>query len=139
VKAAEIQILLVEDDDDDAAAALRAFKESGMDRRVLRLNDGAEAVEYLQKSRNDPPPRLILLDMNLPRLGGLDVLAAVRADPRTQGVPVVMLTNCSRREDVARSYSMGANSFIVKPSGSDEFSAAVVGAGSYWMTWNTAP
>lgn len=139
----EIQLLLVDDDENDAAAGLRALRDLGLERRVRHFRDGEEALEYIfatgrHAGRQGPLPRAVLLDMNMPKVGGLEVLAALKADPRTRSIAVVMLTGSSRPEDVARSYSLGANSYIVKPTGFEEYAAAIVAAGSYWLTWNQA-
>lgn len=141
----DIEILIVDDDEDDAAMTLHALGELALGRRALRVRDGAEALEFLfgtgrHAGRAGPPPKLILLDMNMPAMDGLQVLAAVKGDLRTRAVPVVMLTSSAAPDHVTRSYDLGANSYIVKPDSFEEYSAAVVGAGSYWLTWNrTAP
>jgi CheY-like chemotaxis protein len=137
----DIHILIVEDDEDDAALTLRALGDMALGRRALRVRDGEEALEVLfatgrHAGRGAASPRLILLDMSMPKMDGLQVLAAVKGDPRTKAIPVVMLTSSGREEDVARSYALGVNSYIVKPASFDEYAAAVVGAGSYWLTWN---
>ena len=137
----DIEILIVEDDEDDAALTLKALGELALGRRAARVRDGEEALEFLfgtgrHAGRAAPFPRLILLDMRLPKMDGLQVLTIVKGDPRTKSIPVVMLTSSGREEDVARSYALGVNSYIVKPASFDEYAAAVVGAGSYWLTWN---
>ncbi|MFI5345431.1 MAG: response regulator [Elusimicrobiota bacterium] len=133
----DIDILVVDDDDDDAALTLRALDELALGRRAHRARDGEEALDLLFGAESPScAPKLILLDMRMPRVDGLEVLAALRKDPRTKAVPVVILTSSNRAEDVARCYELGANSYIVKPAGFEEYSAAVVGAGSYWLTWN---
>lgn len=140
VETTDAAILLVDDDEDDAQIALKAFRELGLEKRVRLARDGVEALEYLHGSRSRggaPAPLLVLLDMSMPKIGGLEVLKAIRADPRTRNVPVVMLTTSSRPEDVERSYALGANGYIVKPSDFERYTAAVAGAGSYWLTWNT--
>jgi len=137
----DIDILVVDDDENDAAMTLRALGDMALGRRALRVPDGEEALEVLfatgrHAGKTVPSPRLILLDMHMPKMGGLQVLAAVRGDPRTKSIPVVMLASSGSGEEVARCYALGVNSYIVKPESLDEYAAAVVGAGSYWLTWN---
>lgn len=128
-----IEILVVDGDDDDAALTLRALADLGFS-RVLRVKDGADALEFAL-GPSAASLRLVILD-----IGGLKVLESLKSDARTQAVPVVMMTSAgSSPADVARCYALGANSCIVKPDSIDEYSAAVVGAGAYWLTWNQAP
>lgn len=138
-------ILLVEDNPDDELLTLRALKRSRIDNRVVVARDGVEALDYLfargpyrQRDPNDIPA-LILLDLKLPRLDGLQVLEQVRADERTRLLPVVMLTTSREEQDVLQSYSLGCNSYIRKPVDFLQFSEAVQQLGVYWLLLNEPP
>jgi two-component system response regulator len=135
-------ILLVEDNADDEILTLRAFKKNNIVNPVVIARDGAEALDYLfatgPHAGRDPGgrPQIILLDLNLPRIGGLDVLRRIREDPRTALIPVVVLTSSKEEEDVVKSYALGANSFVRKPVDFDHFSQAVKTLGLYWLLLN---
>ncbi len=139
-------ILLVEDNPDDELLTLRAFKKNNILNDVVVAHDGVEALDYLfgtgTYAGRDPNvlPHLVLLDLNLPRIGGLDVLRRIRADARTKLLSVVVLTSSKEDEDIVRSYSLGANSFVRKPVEFDRFTEAVKTLGLYWLLINeTAP
>ena len=138
-------ILLVEDNADDELLTLRAFKKNNIRNTVVVAHDGVEALDYLfgtgQYAGRDANqlPQLVLLDLNLPRLGGLDVLRRIREDERTKLVSVVVLTSSKEDEDVVRSYALGANSFVRKPVEFDQFSEAVKTLGLYWLLINESP
>jgi two-component system response regulator len=131
-------ILLVEDNPDDEALTLRAFDKSKINYEVVVMRDGAEALAYLFPSDGDgaPPPALILLDLNLPKIGGLEVLRRMRADERTQMIPVVVLTSSKLEEDVLVSYRNGANAYVRKPVKFSEFTEAVKALGAFWLLLN---
>jgi two-component system response regulator len=135
-------ILLVEDNQDDELLTLRAFKKNNIFNEIVVAHDGVEALDYLfgtgAHAGRDPDdlPQLVLLDLNLPRIGGLEVLRRVREDPRTKLLPVVVLTSSKEEEDVVRSYSLGANSFVRKPVEFDQFTQAVKTLGLYWLLIN---
>lgn len=129
------EILLVEDSDDDAELTIRAIN-GKVTNRMVRARDGVEALEWLAR---DPLPRLVLLDLKLPRLNGLDVLERIRAEPRTQAIPVVVLTSSREEPDVKRAYQLGVNSYIVKPVEFERFVEAVTQAGLYWLLLNEPP
>jgi two-component system response regulator len=139
------EILLVEDNPDDVALTLRAFQKSRIANPVKVVSDGAEALDYLlargahADRARAPLPALVLLDLKLPKVDGLDVLRAVRADRRTSVVPIVVLTSSSEDQDVLRSYSLGVNSYIRKPVDFDQFVEAVRHLGLYWLVFNVAP
>lgn len=135
-----IEILLVEDNPDDAELTLHALKKAKLANTVHLLRDGAEAIEYLIGG-NGPAahPRVILLDLKLPKISGLQVLQRIKADPRTKDVPVVVLTSSREDRDIAEAYKLGANSYIVKPVDFEGFTQAVSSLGLYWMVLNTAP
>jgi two-component system, response regulator len=133
-------ILLVEDNPDDEALTLRAFKKSNILNEVLVVRDGAEALAYLLRGDSDshdvPRPALVLLDLNLPKVGGLEVLRRIRADARTQLIPVVVLTSSKLDEDILDSYRCGANAYVRKPVKFAEFADAVTAIGVFWLLLN---
>jgi len=138
-------ILLVEDNDDDVELTLRALRRNRVANRVDVVRDGAEALDYLfatgSYSGRDArdTPNLVLLDLKLPKVGGLEVLERLRADPRTRRLPVVILTSSNVESDLARSYDLGANSYIRKPVDFTQFMEAVNQLGLYWLVLNEAP
>lgn len=141
----EKKVLLVEDNPDDEALTLRALKKAHIANPVVVVRDGAEAIEYLKcegrHAGRDPQdvPQVILLDLNLPLIGGLDVLREVRATPHTQLLPVVVLTSSKEDEDLVASYKLGANSYVRKPVDFAEFAEAVRKLGLFWLLVNEAP
>jgi CheY-like chemotaxis protein len=138
-------ILLVEDNPDDEELTLMALKESHLLNPIVVAHDGVEAIDYLfgqgaYSAQGAPPlPAVILLDLKLPRLSGLEVLERLRAHPRTALVPVVVLTSSSEEEDILNSYRRGANSFVRKPVVFDRFADAVRQLGLYWLLLNELP
>lgn len=139
------EILLVEDDPDDEALTLRALRKSHLLNKIVVARDGAEALDYLHctgtYSGRDPAqqPQVVLLDLNLPRISGLQVLRQLRADERTQRTPVVILTTSKEEEDMVASYKLGANSYVRKPVDFGEFAKVVNNIGLYWLLLNEAP
>ncbi len=138
------QILLVEDGPDDVELTLRALRAHNLANRVKVMSDGAEALDYLRPDDPDhvPPdgmPRLILLDLKLPRVGGIEVLRRLKASARTRNIPVVILTSSREESDLVASYEYGANSYIVKPMDFEQFMEAVRQLGLYWMLLNAVP
>jgi two-component system, response regulator len=146
-------ILLVEDNPDDEALTLRAFEKSNIRNEVIVMRDGAEALDYLFPGdggsggdgdggdgdgggEGAPRPALILLDLNLPKVGGLEVLRRMRADERTQMIPVVVLTSSKLDEDILDSYRNGANAYVRKPVKFSEFTEAVKALGVFWLLLN---
>ena len=133
-------ILLVEDNPDDEALTLRAFEKSNISNEVVVARDGAEALAYLFPDDGDgydvPRPALILLDLNLPKVGGLEVLRRMRADERTQLIPVVVLTTSKQEEDILDSYRSGANAYVRKPVKFSDFADAVRALGVFWLLLN---
>jgi CheY-like chemotaxis protein len=141
----EKMILLVEDNPDDEALTMRALKQSKLANEIVVTRDGQEAVEFLfgtgkYEGRDlSHMPTVILLDLKLPKLSGLEVLQQLRADPRTRVTPVVVLTSSSEDEDMMRSYQLGANSYVRKPVIFGRFADAVSQLGLYWMLLNEPP
>jgi two-component system, response regulator len=141
----EIEILLVEDNQDDLDMALRALRKANLTNRIQTVRDGAEAVEFIfcegafagRKFEN--PPKVILLDLKLPKIDGMEVLKRIKSDPRTKMIPVVILTSSKEQRDVIESYNLGVNSYIVKPVNFEQFAAAVQELGMYWLLHNQPP
>jgi CheY-like chemotaxis protein len=139
------EILLVEDNPEDAELTLRALRKRRLANEIHVVNDGADALDFLfcrgRYADREPgnTPKLILLDLKLPKVNGLEVLAQIRADPRTRGIPVVMLTSSREEPDIARSYALGVNSYIVKPVDFAQFTEAVAQLGLYWLLLNQPP
>jgi two-component system response regulator len=135
-------ILLVEDNPDDEELTLRALRHAKIANDVVVARDGSEAIEHLLGDDGRDPatlPAVVLLDLKLPKLSGIDVLRRLRADPRTKLLPVVVLTSSSEDEDMLRSYECGANSYVRKPVEFAAFAAAVAQLGVYWMLLNQTP
>jgi two-component system, response regulator len=132
-----VEILLVEDSEDDAELTMRAIRNNKIANRIELARDGVEALAYLEGER--PLPRLVLLDLKLPRMNGLDVLRRIRSSPKTKVLPVVILTSSREEPDIATAYELGVNSYIVKPVEFDNFVKAVTDAGLYWLLLNEPP
>jgi two-component system response regulator len=140
----EKPLLLVEDNPDDEALTLRALRKNKISNPIVVARDGQEALDLLfgrgkHEGRPMPSPQMALLDLNLPKIGGLDVLREIRANPRTRRLPVVILTSSSEEQDLCRGYDLGANSYIRKPVDFAEFSEAVRSLGLYWLVLNQDP
>jgi two-component system response regulator len=138
-------ILLVEDNPDDEALTMRALKQSKLANEIVITRDGTEALEFMFGTGKfegrdvSHTPAVVLLDLKLPKLSGLEVLERLRADPRTKLVPVVVLTSSSEDEDMLRSYQLGANSYVRKPVVFGKFADAVSQLGLYWVLLNQLP
>ncbi len=137
-------ILLVEDSPNDAELTLEALHGSALANDVVVMRDGAEALDYLFRQgdhadRASGDPAVILLDLKLPKVNGMEVLAAVRQHPSTQRIPVVILTSSREQLDLARGYQLGANAFVVKPVGFPAFSKAIQELGAFWAVLNEPP
>ena len=141
----EVEILLVEDNPYDAELTLRALKNKGLANKLLTFQDGVEALDFLfgagvYAGRNLAlRPKVILLDLKLPRINGLEVLEKIRADERTMTIPVVILTSSQEESDIVRGYNLGVNSYMVKPVDFDKFFQAVEELGLYWLLLNKVP
>jgi CheY-like chemotaxis protein len=131
-------IVLVEDNPDDEALTLRALKKQHLANEIVVVRDGVEALEFLLSPDNQLP-HLVLLDLKLPRLDGLQVLQRLRSEPRTRLLPVVVLTSSDEDRDVIDGYRLGANSYIRKPVDFNQFSEAVRQLGLYWLVLNQVP
>jgi two-component system, response regulator len=140
-----IEILLVEDNPNDIEITLHAFRKHNLANRIQVVRDGEEALEFIfctgrfeVRDINDPP-KIILLDLKLPLVDGLEVLRQIKADPRTKKIPVVVLTSSRQEQDVVRSYDYGVNSYIVKPLDFDQFTESARILGLYWVLLNQPP
>jgi CheY-like chemotaxis protein len=131
-------IVLVEDNPDDQTLTLRALKKQNLANEIIVLNDGVEALAFLLDPEK-PLPNLLLLDLKLPKLDGLQLLRRLRSEPRTQLLPVVVLTSSDEDRDVIEGYRLGANSYIRKPVDFNQFTEAVRQLGLYWLVLNQAP
>lgn len=141
----QIEILLVEDNPDDVELTLHALRKENLANHIHVARDGEEALDFLfcngaHADRSfDCPPRLILLDLKLPKVDGMEVLRRLKADPRTRSIPVVILTSSKEERDLVQGYGLGANSYIQKPVDFDQFRNTVKSAGFYWLLINQAP
>jgi two-component system, response regulator len=131
----EIEILLVEDNMDDAGLTIRSLKKRNLANRLLHLRDGEEALDYLF-SVNNPMPKLILLDLKMPKINGIDVLRRIKADEEKRVIPVVMMTSSSEEKDIVESYKLGVNAYIVKPVDFEKFANTVADIGFFWLVLN---
>ena len=138
----EVEILLVEDDPNDVELALLALRKNKLANRIHVARDGEEALDYLlcrgsHSGRNpDDQPKLILLDLKLPKVSGLEVLKEIKSDPRTRPVPVVVMTSSSEQRDMLEGYQLGVNSYIQKPIDFDQFQQIIGDLGYYWLVVN---
>jgi CheY-like chemotaxis protein len=141
----QVEIVLVEDNPHDAELALRALKTYNLANNLIWLKDGVEALDFIfaqgqysDRSIEDVP-KVVLLDLKLPRVNGLEVLEKVKSDLRTKSIPVVVLTSSSEERDIVTSYNLGVNSYIIKPVDFDKFVEAAKEVGLYWLLLNKTP
>jgi two-component system response regulator len=140
----EVEILLIEDNDSDVELTLHALREHRLANRIQVVRDGEEALDFLfcrgkfEERSFDSPPRLVLLDLKLPKVDGLEVLRAVKSDPRTKAIPVVILTSSKEDRDMVNGYHLGVNSYIQKPVDFSKFRETVRHLGLYWLLVNAA-
>ena len=141
----EVEILLVEDNPYDAELTFRALKNTGLAHKLLTVSDGVEALDFLfgngvYAGRDlAPRPKVIFLDLKLPKINGLEVLEKIRANGRTKTIPVVILSSSQEESDIVRSYNLGVNSYMVKPVDFDKFFQTVEELGLYWLLLNKVP
>jgi CheY-like chemotaxis protein len=140
----QVDILLVEDNPADAELAMRALRKGKLANHVTWVKDGVEALDFIFRKgayagRPDQNPRLILLDLKLPKVDGIEVLKQVKENERTRAIPVVMVTSSQEWRDMSDSYELGVNSYVVKPVDFEQFSETVAKAGFYWMVVNKTP
>jgi two-component system, response regulator len=141
----EVEVLLVEDNARDAELTLRTLKRHHLANHIVHVKDGEEAIEWLfgtgryQGRETAHRPRVVLLDLKLPKVSGLEVLQTIRADERTRTLPVVVLTSSREQQDVIDGYALGVNSYIVKPVEFESFSRALVELGHFWLLVNQSP
>lgn len=138
------RILLAEDNPEDVELTLAALAEVNLANEVVAVGDGAEALDYLRRQgrhaqRPPGPPAVVLLDLKMPKVDGLEVLRTLRADPELKSVPVVILTSSKEERDLVESYRLGANAYVVKPVDFQQFSAAVRDTGLFWAILNEPP
>jgi two-component system, response regulator len=140
-----LDILLVEDNQDDMDLALHALQRGKVANRVFAVRDGEEALDFLfcrgkyAERSFDHPPKLVLLDLKLPKVNGMEVLQQIKTDPRTRTIPVVMMTSSREERDLVSGYSLGVNSYIQKPVDFDQFRETVKTVGLYWLVTNQPP
>ena len=139
-----VDVLMVEDNPADAELALRALRKGKLANNIIWVKDGAEALEFIFRSgayagRPDQNPKLILLDIKLPKVDGMEVLKRLKGDENTRVIPVVVVTSSAEGRDLVESYKLGVNSYIVKPVDFEQFSETVAKAGFYWLLVNKTP
>ncbi|MCF2487532.1 response regulator [Dyadobacter sp. CY347] len=141
----DIQILLVEDNKSDAALTIRALKKHNLANNLIHLIDGAQAIDFIfgkgdYSGRNlDIKPKVIFLDIKMPKINGLEVLRILKGDDNTRSIPVVMMTSSKEEKDIIESHKLGVNSYVVKPLGFENFSKTIAELGFYWLAVNNAP
>jgi CheY-like chemotaxis protein len=140
----EIEILLVEDSETDAEMSMRALRKHNLADKLVWVKNGAEALDFMFCSgdyagRPNVQPRLVLLDLKLPKVDGIEVLRRIKSDERTKNVPVVMLTSSAEERDIVESYRLGVNSYLVKPVDFTKFIDSTAQAGFYWAVMNRTP
>jgi len=140
----EVEILLVEDDPNDLELTLRALRKKNIANRIEVARDGVEALDYIfcsgehQQRQIEEQPRLVMLDLKLPRVDGMDVLQKIKSDERTRHIPVVVLTSSGEEKDINRAYDLGVNSFVTKPVDFQQFTDTIGQLGAYWVQLNKA-
>jgi two-component system, response regulator len=139
-----VEILLVEDSDADAELITRALRKGNLVNHFVRVRDGVEALDFIFRegefsNRGGGQPRLILLDLKMPRMGGIDVLRRLKSDEATKLIPVVVLTSSAEQQDVRESYKLGVNSYLVKPVAFGDFTNVITQTGLYWAVMNKIP
>ena len=146
MNASLVDVLIVEDNPDDAELTIRELKKHTKSAKYFHVKDGEEALHFIfgtgkyAKTRTiDHLPGIVLLDIKMPKVSGIEVLAKIKSDPRTQQIPVVVLTSSNESPDIKKCYDLGANSYIVKPVHFDDFASAIKNVGAYWLLLNQSP
>ncbi|MBV9575972.1 MAG: response regulator [Gammaproteobacteria bacterium] len=136
-----VEILLVEDNPEDAELTMRAFKKNNVTNNILHLKDGEEAINYLfpENQPTNHPPKVILLDLKLPKVDGIQILKRLKTNEQTKMIPVVILTSSQEEKDIVESYKLGVNSYVTKPVEFEKFIDAVARLGLYWLILNQPP
>jgi two-component system, response regulator len=140
-----VEILLVEDNPNDAELCLRALNKHKISNKIVHVKDGAEAIDFIfakgayANRKIENGPKVILLDLKLPKVDGLEVLRQIKSDERTRVIPVVVMTSSKEEQDIVKSYQYGVNSYVVKPVDFDKFMTAVADLGLYWLLLNQPP
>lgn len=141
-----VDLLLVEDNANDAELTIRQLKKNNMANNLIHLKDGEEALEFIfatgkfaNQSELLPRPKIILLDIQMPKVNGIEVLQKIKSDPRTQSIPVVILTSSKEDPDIQKCYAFGVNSYIIKPVNFESFAEAIKNLGFYWLLLNQPP
>jgi two-component system response regulator len=140
-----VEILLIEDSMEDAELTKLALKKHKLGNNLVHLEDGAQALDFIFARGNFADrsifdiPKVILLDLNMPKIGGLEVIRQVKADERTKSIPIVVMTSSKEDQDIIESYKHGVNGYVVKPVGFEEFAKAVADLGMYWLLVNQSP
>lgn len=134
-----VEILLVEDNADEAGLAIRALRKQNLANHLKHARDGAEALDYLFSSNATQLPKLILLDLQMPKVNGLEVLERIKTDERRKVIPVVIFTSSKEERDVAESYRLGVNAYVVKPVEFDNYTRTMMDLTTFWLTLNQPP
>jgi two-component system response regulator len=135
----QVEILLVEDDLNDAELAIRALKKAKLANNLVHVKDGEEALHFLFDDHRHAVPKVILLDIKMPKVDGIEVLRQLKQHEHTRHIPVVIMTSSKEEQDIVTSYNLGVNSFVVKPVEFDEFARVVSQLGMYWLLLNQPP
>jgi CheY-like chemotaxis protein len=140
----QVEILLIEDNPNDAELTMRALKKGGLANRLMWVKNGEEALDYLFRrgtfaARDDASPRLVLLDLKMPGMDGIEVLRAIKADEKTRRIPIVVMTSSQEESDIGQTYDLGVNSYVVKPVDFGSVTDIVRQAGYYWLAINRTP
>jgi len=140
----QVEIVLVEDSEEDAEITIRGLQEANLANNLVWLKDGEEALEFLfrrgrYRDHTEYSPRLILLDLKMPKVDGIEVLQAIKQNDKLRSIPVVMLTSSAEENDIVRSYDLGVNSYLVKPVDFRKFSQEIAKVGVYWLVMNRVP
>ena len=134
-----VEVLLIEDNSEDAELTIRVLKKNNLDNNLVHLHDGEEALEFLFAEGNNNIPKLILLDLKMPKVDGIEVLKKIKNDDQRKIIPVVILTSSKEERDIIESYNLGVNAYVVKPVEFEKFVSAVANLGLFWLILNQPP